>query len=493
MIAATLWRWRVALMAVGVGALAGLLRFASLSYPTTLVFDEVFYVRGAYSLATLGYEGDWSGENQAFANGDYSGLSTDGDFIVHPMVGKMLIAAGIELFGPTPFGWRVMIALFGTATVIIVALAARHLFTSTLWGGIAGVFLAVDGAHLVLSRTALLDGFMTFFVVAGFALLLVDRHVTRQRLLAAAPEELAGWGPRTGVRWWRLAAILMFAIAASTKWSGLYFAAAYLVLSVVFDVLDRRSAGVERWFWSAAVRAVPAAITTVVVTLGVYVATWWSWFTHNDAYGRQWAAMHPTLGAQWLPEPLRALMHYHSQMWTFHTNLTSEHNYMSNPFGWILQLRPTAFHYEDADVACGAERCVSAIHAIGHPLIWWFGAAALLFALYRIVRHRDMLALTVALGVLAGWVPWWPYYYRTIFTFYSVAMAPWVTLTAVWALAWLALERGPGTRWRPHGWVIVGLAVAVVLIVAAFFAPIWIGWPIPFQYWQAHMWMPSWV
>jgi len=32
-----------------------------------------------------------------------------------------------------------------------------------------------------------------------------------------------------------------------------------------------------------------------------------------------------------------------------------------------------------------------------------------------------------------------------------------------------------------------------VLIVSAFFFPIWSGQQVPFWFWQIHMWLPSWV
>jgi dolichyl-phosphate-mannose--protein O-mannosyl transferase len=490
-----------------VGVLAAILRFVGLSYPNALVFDEVFYVRGAYSLLTLGYEGDWSGDNSWYAEGNYSGLSTDGDFIVHPMVGKLLIAAGMHVFGNNPFGWRVTTALFGTATCVIVALIARHLFRSTLFGGIAGLLIAIDGMSIVLSRTALLDNFLAFFVTAGFGLILVDRSRSRARIDAAAAAErsrlglgpwapIPGWGPPIGIHWWRWAAVVVFGLATSTKWSGMYFAVAFLALSVILEMADRRSAGFERWFVGTGVRAIPTAIGSVVLMVCVYLLTWWNWFFTDGSWDRHWAEEHPGEGVTWLPDALRSLWYYHQQMWHFHTTLTTPHNYASSPFGWIIQLRPTAFFFRDVDdVDCGATRCVSAIHALGHPFIWWAGALALGYALWRVVRHFDLMALTVSLGVLAGWVVWFPYAYRTIFTFYSVAFAPFLVLTLTWALQRIALPDALAgfagiDRYSRGGSLAVAAFVAVCLIFAGFFLPIWTGMPIPYEYWQSHMWIP---
>src|SRR6188768_918274 len=313
-----------------VGAVAGVLRFVGLSYPSGLVFDEVFYVRGAYSLLEQGYEGDWSGENAWYAQGNYSGLETEGDFIVHPMVGKLLIALGMKIFGNNPFGWRFTTALLRTATCIIVALIARHLLRSTLFGGIAGLLIAIDGMSIVLSRTALLDNYLAFFVTAALGLILADRARMRRKVLATAEAErsrlglgafdpIPGWGPRTGIHWWRWLAVVSLGLAIGTKWSGMYFAAAFLILSVVFDWADRRAAGYERWFLSAGVRAIPTAIGSLALMLAVYVATWWNWFATSGSWDRNWAADHPNAGITWLPESLRSLVYYHQQMWDFHT------------------------------------------------------------------------------------------------------------------------------------------------------------------------------
>ena len=490
-------------MAAVVGVIGAMLRFIGLGHPTTLVFDEVYYARGAYSLVTLGFEGDWSGEDQAFAEGDYSGLATtDGDYVVHPLVGKLLIGLGIQLFGPTPYGWRFAGAVVGTLTVILVALIARHLLRSTLWGTMAGLLLAVDGQHIVMSRTALLDIFLTFFVVAGFGLLVVDRVYARRRLAAGAAIArlnagldpgaiLSGWGPRMGVRWWRLAAMVAFGLAVGVKWSGLYVAAAFLVLSVVWDAADRKREGFSRWALGALVRAVPAGLLSIVAIAGTYLATWIPWLNSENSYGRYWAESHPGEGLTWLPDTLRSLVHYHQQMWNFHQDLDAEHNYATHPLGWIVQWRPTAFHYETVDNArCGAAECVSAIHALGHPLIWWAILGALVFAVWRTVRHRDLLAATMTIGVLASWVPWLAFTDRPIFTFYTVVMSPFVVLAVVWAATHVARPRG---QWSRKGIVTVVSYTGATLVLAGFFAPIWTGAVISHPYWQAHMWLPSWV
>jgi dolichyl-phosphate-mannose--protein O-mannosyl transferase len=507
-----LYRWRLAVTLTLVGGLAAILRFVGLGYPDSLSFDELYYARESYSILHLGYGGSWSGENQAFANGDLSGLSTKADMVVHPLVGKYMIAIGIWMFGPTPFGWRFAGAVTGTLSVILIVLIARHLMKSLIWGALAGVFLAIDGQHIVESRTAILDIFLSFWALVGFGLLLLDRRRARATLarradadrarLGLAPGDLIpGFAGGLGIRWWRLAALVAFGLATGVKWSGMYFCALFIILSVLWDLVDRRAAGYKRWISTTSVRTIlPAFFSTVVVFPLAYVGTYWSWFISSSSYDRHWAEQNPGEGVAWLPAPLRSLFKYHQQMYDFHTHLTKangfKHAYQSDSYWWLFQYRPTAFFYSQASTPdgggpCGAHECSSAVTALGHPLIWWAAAAALVFALYRIVAKSDMLAATVIAGTLAGWLPWFLFPDRVIFTFYSVAFVPYVVLTLVWALRHIAQPGRLRGGWSRRGVIVVAGFTAVCLVVAGFFLPLWTGQWIPHSYWLVHMWLGS--
>ncbi len=506
-----LYRWRLALTLTLIGGLAALLRFVRLGYPDSLSFDELYYVRESWSILHLGYGGSWSGESQAFAHGDYSGLALKADKVVHPLVGKYMIAAGEWLFGPTPFGWRFAAATTGTLSVLLIILIARHLFHSLAWGAVAGLFLAIDGQAIVLSRTSVLDIFLSFWALVAFGLLLLDRRRARATLARHAAADRArlglepdaripGFASGLGVRWWRLAALVALGLATGVKWSGLYFCALFMMLSALWDLIDRRDAGYRRAFSTATVRSVlPALGMTLVVYPLTYLGTYWSWFASPFSFDRHWAETHPGEGISWLPNVLRSLAEYHRDMYSFHVGLTKSngfsHGYMAEPYWWIVQWRPTAFFYASADTPgdegspCGAHNCSSAITALGHPLIWWAAAAALLFALYRIVTKSDMLAATVIAGTLAGWLPWFMFPDRVIFTFYSVAFVPYVVLTLVWALRHIAQPDRLKGGWSRRGSIAVASFVAACVVVAGFFLPLWTGQWVPYNYWLIHMWL----
>jgi len=490
----------------------GILRFWHLGNPHALVFDETYYVKDGYSMITHGYEASWGDNpNPAFEAGDTSGLQTAPEYVVHPAVGKWLIGFGIQLGGgvTSSFAWRLAVAVFGTLAILLIARIGRRLFASTALGTIAGLFLAVDGEALVQSRISLLDPFLMFFVLAAFGALLLDRYQSRRKLAdrTAAILDSGGTletGPALGFRWWRLAATVLLGLACGTKWSGIYFLAVFGVMTVWWDLTARRAVGVRHWVRTGILRdGVPAFLIMVPGAFLVYLATWTGWFLNPNAWGRQWAAQNPTQGVQWLPPALRSLWKYHLDMWHFHNTLTSPHPYAAGPLGWIIQWRPTSFWYpteisglkgQDALNACGATSCSQPITSLGNPLIWWAGAVALLVAIWWLVRHRDWRAGAVLSGIAAGWVPWFAYAHRTIFTFYSVAFVPWVVLTLVYVLGLIiGPSREGDERGRRGAMWGVGVFVVLVVAVGLFFYPIWTAQTIPYTQWHIRMWLPSWI
>src|SRR5690606_24749669 len=159
---------------------------------------------------------------------------------------------------------------------------------------------------------------------------------------------------------------------------------------------------------------------------------------------------HGTVDRAWLPNPLNSLWEYHLRAWHFHNGLDSEHTYEAHPAGWILQLRPTSFYWEgQVTDGCTADRCVQAITSVGNPVVWWVGLAALAVVLWMAVVRRDWRAWVALAGYAATYLPWFAYAHRTIFTFYAIALAPYVALTIVLAVAWVGGLLPPRPRPAP--------------------------------------------
>lgn len=507
-----LWGWLLPVLTAVIG---GVLRFVRLGEPDSLVFDETYYVKDAFSYLQSGYERDWAEESDdAFAAGDLSVLLETPSYVVHPPVGKWMIAFGMWLFGPeSSFGWRFSAALIGTISILLLALIAQRMFHSVALGSLAGLLLAIDGHHLVHSRTSLLDIFLMFWLLVAFGLLLLDRDDGRRRLarrLAAAtqtgadrmaaampPVRLLKYGPFLGMRWWRLAAGVALGLAVGTKWSALFFLAAFGLMTVLWDMNARRVAGIRRWVAAGVLKdGVLAFLALVPVAALTYGATWAGWFSSTNAYDRQWAQSNPSETWGWLPPAVRSLAEYHRSAYSFHQGLGSDHPYKANPWTWLVMGRPTSFFYEplsSGEADCAAEKCSQAVSVVGNPLIWWAGALSLLVLLLYWIGRRDWRAGAILAGIGAGYLPWFLYPERTTFFFYAISFEPFLILSLVFSLG-LVLGSKTAPAWRRQsGMVLVGLLVVVALALSAFFLPIWTAETIPYQHWQWRMWMPSWI
>ncbi|MGQ0626369.1 MAG: phospholipid carrier-dependent glycosyltransferase, partial [Sporichthyaceae bacterium] len=280
------WAWLGPLL---VTAFGGALRFWRLGEPNAVVFDETYYVKDAYSLLLHGHERAYVDKADEKLLAGTTELFTDSaTFIVHPPVGKWIIAAGEKVGGLDAFGWRLGVALVGTLMIFLLARIAMRMTGSIVLGCLAGLLLALDGLAVVMSRTALLDGILAFFLLAVFGALLVDRDQVRERLSAAhgpAADSVA-----LGMRPWRLVAGLCLGLAVGTKWSALAYIAAFGLLAVIWDAGARRGAGARRP-WRSMLRrdAAPAFSSLVVLAAGVYVVSWSGWLASGGGWSRQWA------------------------------------------------------------------------------------------------------------------------------------------------------------------------------------------------------------
>jgi dolichyl-phosphate-mannose--protein O-mannosyl transferase len=500
----TLWGWLGPLFFAVVG---GVLRFWALDRPHQLVFDETYYVKQGVSMIRYGVElrvpDTIKKPDELFTRGTPDVFGSEGDLVVHPPVGKWVIAVGEQLFGQTSsWGWRFSVCLLGTLSILMIGRAARRLFGSTLLGTLASFLLAFEGHHFVQSRTGLLDLIVMFWALAAFCALLIDRDRSRmilaEKVAGMSVRELAtGRGPWLGWRPWRWVAGISLGLCAGTKWSGLFFLVAFGLMTVWWDLGARRAAGLRHWFTGMLLKdGLWAAVVMVGLTAVTYVVSWAGWFRSNLGYDRTWAADNPGQGVQWLPPALRSLWQYHQEIYRFHVNLHDNHPYKTNPWSWVVQGRPTSFFYEGpkrGEDGCVVAQCSKAITSIGTVSIWWLGALAIFVLLFYWLFHRDWRAGAILAGLAGGYLPWFMLEERTIYSFYTVAFEPWIVLAVVFVLGLVLGRRTDSWRRRELGLYAVGAYCLLTLALFAFFWPIYTAQVIPQSQWSLRMWFPSWV
>jgi dolichyl-phosphate-mannose--protein O-mannosyl transferase len=404
-----------------------LLRLWNLNKPKGYIFDEIYYAKNANSLITNGVE--LNSTNQA-------------EFVVHPPLGKWLIGIGIKLFGNNEFGWRISAAIIGTASIVLIYLIALKLFDSNFLASLASAFLALDGLNLVMSRVALLDIFLMFFVLLAAYFLLSNQYWLSAIAIGAA----------TGV-----------------KWSGAYLIPIFLLISINFV----RSGLIKQLF----IRLTQFILTPILI----YLTTWLGWIFTNKGWDRNWAA---NQSDSFIPDVVRNLWHYHSEILTFHTGLNDEHSYSANPWSWLILGRPTSFYYQ-TPAGCGATSCAQEILAIGTPLLWWAATISLAVTIGFWLKQRDQISSFILTGVVVTYLPWFFFQNRTMFSFYAVTISPFMILALVYMISNL-MQSGVKRE-------LIYIFVFLVFINFIYFLPIFTGLEIPYAAWLNRMWLPSWI
>lgn len=476
--------------------IASLTRVWNLSFPAKLVFDETYYVKDALTLSVEGHEKSWpDGENSLFEAGALFGYLSEAAFVVHPPLGKWLIASGMWLVGPDQSAsWRLSTAILGIATVALLMLVANKLFKSVALGIAAGLLLAIDGLAITMSRTAMLDASLTFFLLLSFLFFLIDQEKSRV-LIAKAVKQSTNTLLR--FRPWLILTGVTLGLASSIKWSGLYLLAAIGIYAVVSETLLRKNSEEKNWLTNGVLfQGAYSFVSLVPTALVAYLSTWLGWILGSNGYVRNWAAENSLPGIFGaLPNWMQSLWHYHEMIYRFHINLSTVHNYEAHPIGWLPGFRPTAFFYETyqlgengCEIAVG---CSSAITALGNPLIWTASTIALVYLVYRYARRRERVLGLTLLGTASLYLPWLILTERTVFQFYSVSFQPWLILGLVFGLRQLRRQLNKTSR-RLATAVVLGFFVLAISF-SVFFLPVNIGLFLPYDQWQLRMWLPSWI
>jgi len=413
------------------------LRIFDIASIKTMIFDEVYYVDGARDLLKYGVEV----------------TGPEPEFVVHPPVGKWMIASGIKLFGDNPLGWRFATALVGSLMILLVALIAHRLFYSPLLTALASALMAIDGLALVHSRTALLDNFLAFFVLAATYFFISRKY------------------------WWTG---LFLGLALATKWSALYFIAVFGLIALYRAFAHHTGRELIRPTFSR--------ITSFgILPVFVYITSWWGWF----ASSRGWDRSHST-------NPISSFIYYHQEMLNFHTGLDEKHPYQANPWSWMIMGRPTSFYYETPK-NCGADSCSQEVLALGTPFLWWAGTIAVAIVLgfwirSLLNRRFDPAVTIIVAGIAAGYLPWFFFQQRTVFSFYAIVFEPFMILALVYCVRlFLTAQRRKSQRAYLFGEIAVLIAFVALAANFIYFLPLYLGQVTTYSDWYAHMWFKSWI
>ena len=162
--------WKHAWVAVILAATL-ILHLGLLWFPKDLVLDEAYYVVGARDYLVQGELHQPE----------------------HPPLSKFFIAAGMQVFGDNPFGWRIMSGVFGVGAIFFFYLILRHFKLSNAATNIAATLFAFENSTFLMASVGMLDIFNVTFMLAGFWAYLARKYpLAVAFLLLATLSKLTG-------------------------------------------------------------------------------------------------------------------------------------------------------------------------------------------------------------------------------------------------------------------------------------------------------------
>lgn len=400
------------------------------SYMNETYFDEIYHTRNAQEIAN---------HQRLYA-------------YVHPLFGTQIISLGISIFGLSPFGWRIMGALFGILMMPLMYLCGLHIFHKRRSAVFACFLLGIECMHYTTSRIGTLEPFSVFFILlmTYFMFKYIQTDLVETTL-------------STQFKYLALSGIFM-GCACATKFTGVYGG---IGLAVLFFM--HLSEQIHKAFHNEHKKQLLSLLIKtglwcvlffVIVPACIYVFSY-AFIKMENGFSLQ-AVIDQTMG-----------------MYDYHKNLNATHSFQSVWWQWILDIRPIWYYVKRS------ETTMQTISAMGNPIVFWCGAVSMLWCFKDAIKHKSKRAAMISIAYLAQLIPWLMVD-RCIFIYHYYPSVPFMILGIVHACE--SLLNKDKNYIRPIG--ILTIAAAIVFFL---FLPVIGGFETTSWYIQ-HItrWMNSW-
>ena len=185
--------------------------------------------------------------------------------------------------------------------------------------------------------------------------------------------------------------------------------------------------------------------------------------------------------ATFLPDILIGsnIIDWHIKTISYHNNLTEAHRYHSPWWSWWLNYHPTWFKFDQYT------ELVSAVLSLGNPITFPAVLIAILVSVKNWLGSKLNLNLAILLLAFLLFNLQWVFLKRESFNY---NLAPSIPLGVLILAYWL--DKLWDKKLGPN---LVMSFLSLVIVTFLFFLPLLIGWPIPYTFFQRHIWLPSWT
>lgn len=410
-------------------------------------FDEIYHPRTAYENITHRYP---------YEN-------------THPPLGKLIIAAGMLLFGVNPFGWRFFGTLCGVLMVPLAYMMGKKMFKTSFFAFCTAFIFTFDFMHLSQTRLATIDSYTTFFVMGMFYFMYQYISTSFYNV-----------GLKKTLRPLFLSGIC-FGLGAATKWQGIYAGfglAALFFISLGRRYLEYRQASkmnkrdeqarhIVNTFRPMAIKTLLFATLFFVIIPGVIYFLSYIPAMNTESTG---------LSFFFTNQP---------SMYNYHSSLVDDHPYGSAWWSWPLDMKPLYAYSPNRSFV--PEGMSMGISSFGNPFVWWLSIPVIIGGIYMLVKRRGgNEMLTILLGFAAMYLPW-VLVPRVAFIYHYFPNVIFVVLGIVYFMKYFT-EQNP----KEKKYIYVYLAAVFVLFIM--FYPVLTGMEVPTAYVNTALrWLPTWV
>lgn len=366
----------------------------------------------------------------------------------HPPLGKLIMTIPMNWLGMTPFSYRLMGNVAGTLMLIVIYIFGKRLFGETKYAAVAAILLAADGMHFVQTRIGTVDSFLVLFILLAY--LFMYQYVSGEDN-----------GPLVSKMGNLFASGLFMGAAIATKWNGTYCAIGLAIIFFInFFIRLKNNTRHSLWreqapkiFWSC-------FIFFIIVPIAVYLCSYIPFMLTYEG------------------NIFVGLWELQKRMYYYHADLEATHPFSSPWYLWPLTIKPV--WYYDGQVA---EGMVSSIALHANPILWWSGIIGILYSFKEAIIDRNKKYVFLSVAILAVYVPY-VLIPRIMYLYHYFPVVPLMILALVGLLKALV------DKFEKNSILI--LFTLIIILVFAFFYPIYSGFMIPSWYANLTEWLPQW-
>ena len=418
------------------------------SYMNSTYFDEIYFPRTAYEFLI---------KNQTISEN------------THPHLGKIIIMWSYKLFGVNPFGYRAMGAIAGALMIPVMYALGKKLFRNHYFAMIGAMLLAFECMHFVQTRLGTVDSYLVLFIMLTFYFMAcyVDMDLRKTSYFKTlVPLFFSG---------------IFFGCAISVKWIGFYAGAGIAFLFFVKIFSQWKSFGYGRIVYGGKALAARNSLLTCFFCLIFFIAI--PALIYSLSYIPIFQIQSAAIDNEkfTIMEMADNIIASQKHMFEYHKGVTQDHPFKSAWYTWPIMYKPV--YYYSAPVK--AEGQWGTIVAIGNPLIWWTGLAALIGTAIVSLRRQDRRGLFIFAGYLSILLPWAVAPRSITFLYHYFGCVPFMILAIVYMASYF-MEDNPKVKKYINAYVILA-----ILIFAAFY-PAMTGIKVSVDYIELLRWLPSW-